>query len=489
MKQIHLIFGAAGFIGTNLVNYLKFNDDNTNFILVDKRRICNTIIDDKNFINVTKRECLDQCLENKDYSFIFDLCNLDNLNEFILDPISLILNNIKEEFSLNIWWLPSIVGVNNFSDENSINYNKAYYKLKLQKLLNEAGINSLNFFINVKQTDAIKNFSNIKFNFTSTSELYGNIAKNSPAYLYTDYIMEYISIDNFKGIRNQYVLSKLMMEMELKNIQELLDDDLSKDITINIFRLFNIFGVHQDDEKGIVAKTIHQLLNSESNILHFDYSTAKRTYTDLISLFEGFMNSSNYLVKPVVLAYSKDDNAINGYHLIEKICKYYLFIRYMVSESNFDSTEFEKIFEKCKWNESDPNINLAMLLHNILYEYFKKDECSIELSEKKFIFNKLYSFFLNNEKTGDILNLQINENYLDTKIVSYKNENSNKNILDINELNLSDIKYFHFNHITIKDEISDRSIYGVQNTNLKQFDNSLFITILLEILKKDINES
>ena len=96
MKQIHLIFGAAGFIGTNLVNYLKFNDDNTNFILVDKRRICNTIIDDKNFINVTKRECLDQCLENKDYSFIFDLCNLDNLNEFILDPISLILNNIKD---------------------------------------------------------------------------------------------------------------------------------------------------------------------------------------------------------------------------------------------------------------------------------------------------------------------------------------------------------------------------------------------------------
>lgn len=225
-KVVNIVIGGAGFIGTHLIHKLKKEGELA--FSIDKEEF--------NF----KKEKTD---------FIIDV--LDAPSHFISNCfLSFIRNyNSKEDYEwhVKVWHCSSIVGV-------------VAYKTEENELLNQCIKMNCNIYSGMTILDKYfkNNYSSgssISLFFLSTSELYGNgndgiIDENTP-----------VSLNTFIGQRNFYVLQKYFAELQYKTLNQI------SNINVKVFRLFNIIGVGQRKEAGVIPKVISQMLSKKDELI------------------------------------------------------------------------------------------------------------------------------------------------------------------------------------------------------------------------------
>lgn len=222
-NTLNIVIGGAGFIGTHLIDKLKREGEFTVSIDKEEYNFRKEPTDFMTNLLTTNRYFLKNCF-----------------NTVVQDNPNIIFDNIK------IWHCASVVGVAAFSNEEDNNL--LNYGVTLNTIVKDA-IVELKNYLNKNFEDKSRKISLV---FLSTSELYGNgndgiITEKSP-----------VVLDTFKGIRNYYVLQKHFAELQYKSLSEV------ENIPLKIFRLFNVIGVGQRKEAGVVPKIIDQLLSDQT---------------------------------------------------------------------------------------------------------------------------------------------------------------------------------------------------------------------------------
>ena len=274
-KVVNIVIGGAGFIGTHLIHKLKKEGELA--FSIDKEEF--------NF----KKERTD---------FIIDILDADK--KFLADCFSSYTRNFNGQITgtIKVWHCSSVVGV-------------VAYKTEDTELLNKSiSMNSKIFESMVyleKYTKSLFFHVNISLNFLSTSELYGNgdegiIDENTP-----------VSLNTFSGFRNFYVLQKYFAELQYKSLSQITN------IQVKVFRLFNVVGVGQRKEAGVIPKIINQMLSEKEELimvkpddsygrsyLPVDYAVSQLYDLSIYSsnfienIFSGFYISDNDLIKLIV---------------------------------------------------------------------------------------------------------------------------------------------------------------------------------------------
>ena len=243
VKNLYVLFGGTGFIGTNIFNQLLHDD--TYFLVVDRES-------NIRFINDMPEE-LKRHVTN--YNHHLDFTNDDGykyvettIKNFINETIKVEDPSDRFEWNITFIHLASTVGVEwnvsgNFRSEMRITQNIIQI---IKDLL--VDVNDL--------------FKKINICYTSTSELFG---ENSHK------ISNHLSIEKQEDLfdlsclyspkfaeRSEYIYQKYIGERLFKSLQTQLD--MYSGIHIFILRLFNIIGPFQYTNKGVFSKFIVELI-------------------------------------------------------------------------------------------------------------------------------------------------------------------------------------------------------------------------------------
>ena len=233
MKQIHLLIGGAGFIGSALAK--KFDS-----IIIDKKRNNDVIF---NF-------------EKTDNNSIKKLAQLIGSK---IDPNSII---IVQHLACNL-------GVENVINSENYIFND-----------NIMNLNIRNFLIELQKIIADKRSKIDQFLYYSTSEVYGEQSVMMPN---SNYIIPSIIKDTWR--RNRYAVSKINNEFLWKEYC------ISNNIEYKIIRPFNVTGPYQSKD-FVIPKMLNSAIK-ENKIIIYGKGDQKRTFTDI----RDFVESIDYIIK------------------------------------------------------------------------------------------------------------------------------------------------------------------------------------------------
>ena len=232
MKQIHLLIGGAGFIGSALAKKFKS-------IVIDKKR-------------------------NKDIVFNFEKTD----NNSIKKLAQIIGSKIEPNSKIIVHHLACNLGVENVINSESYVYNDNLMNLNIQKFIFEL------------QKIIVDNGSKIDhFLYYSTSEVYGEQSIMMPN---SNYIIPSIIKNTWR--RNRYAVSKINNEFLWKEYC------INNNIMYRIIRPFNVTGPYQSKD-FVIPKMINSAIK-ENRIIIYGKGDQKRTFTDI----RDFVEAINYII-------------------------------------------------------------------------------------------------------------------------------------------------------------------------------------------------
>lgn len=225
-RTLMFLIGGAGFIGKHIIEVFN-HDEKIDIVVIDK---------EEQIEDLKKTELVND--RSKLISLDLNDSSLSKAIDERTGPQNGLINfeNYKD---VNIFHLASPVGVVNhnvstFYDAMDINQNVFIFARWL-----------------IHETDA-----NLRFWYTSSSELYGNIGNIGDNKMYTANIKLNTFYDiNQKsgGFRSDYIYQKFLGEQLFKQLND--------KYTVRILRLFNIIGKHQDPVKGVFGKFIRDIID------------------------------------------------------------------------------------------------------------------------------------------------------------------------------------------------------------------------------------
>lgn len=267
IKDVYIVTGGAGFIGSNLIKKIIFNtiQIETYILCIDKKSVADarkTLGMDLKNDPTRKNEYI---YNNQENLFYMELdMKIENNVSMILEGAKLFLAStlLAKKTRIHLIHCASPVGVNlhnGSEDLFDIGYDMSKVVLRM--------IDSIKRYF----PDYIINLS-----FMSTSEIYGDIVikdkdereqfQNNRSY---NYYNKYLK-SHFTGARGSYVRQKIASELLFIGIE---------DINVKIYRLFNVFGSNQDKANGVVPLFIDKLLSNKDEVLTFSKNV--RTYTPI----------------------------------------------------------------------------------------------------------------------------------------------------------------------------------------------------------------
>ena len=267
-KNLYVLFGGSGFIGTNLFNRLLHED--TYFLVVDKESKLR-------FFNNINNELKEHVTS---YHHHLDFTNESGFKYLHLALTNFIENTIitedpEDKFNWNLTFvhLASTVGVvnnisGNFGAEMRITQNIIYSIKHIVKEYNEW-------------------FERINICYTSTSELFGENSHKFHNGLNLEQQEELFDLTCLYSPkyseRSEYIYQKYIGERLFKNLNKYFDDSGIK-VQVFILRLFNIVGPYQDTDKGVFSKFVVDIIRGKSCIC----SDSIRRYVPIEALSDFF---------------------------------------------------------------------------------------------------------------------------------------------------------------------------------------------------------
>lgn len=224
-RTLMFLIGGAGFIGKHIIEVFN-NDEKIDIVVIDR---------EEQIEDLKKTELVN------DRSKLISLDLTDSSLSRAIDertgPQKGLINfeNYKD---VNIFHLASPVGVVNhnvstFYDAMDINQNVFLFARHL-----------------IHETNA-----NLRFWYTSSSELYGDIDDNK-MYAANIKLNTFYDINQKSGgFRSDYIYQKFLGEQLFKQLND--------KYTVRIMRLFNIVGKHQDPVKGVFGKFIRDIIDDK----------------------------------------------------------------------------------------------------------------------------------------------------------------------------------------------------------------------------------
>ena len=267
-KNLYVLFGGAGFIGTNIFNRLLHPD--TYFLVIDRES------------KVRFNDDVPEELKNQVTSYHQHLDFIDNGGfKFAIDLISRFIENTinQEDPSDKFIWtitfvhLASTVGVTNniggnFGAEIRISQNIIYIIKEILEIYSSL-------------------FDRVNVCYTSTSELFGEISHNFPKHLTLEKQEELFDLTCLYSPkyseRSEYIYQKYIGEKLFKNLNIQLDEFCSN-THVFILRLFNIIGPFQDTDKGVFSKFVGDIIQGNVS----KCSTSIRRYVPVTTVTDFF---------------------------------------------------------------------------------------------------------------------------------------------------------------------------------------------------------
>lgn len=259
-RTLMFLIGGAGFIGKHIIEVFN-HDEKIDIVVIDK---------EEQIEDLKKTELVND--RSKLISLDLNDSSLSKAIDERTGPQNGLINfeNYKD---VNIFHLASPVGVVNhnvstFYDAMDINQNVFIFARWL-----------------IHETDA-----NLRFWYTSSSELYGNIGNIDDNKMYTANIKLNTFYDiNQKsgGFRSDYIYQKILAEELFSQLNDI--------YTVKIMRLFNIVGKHQDPSKGVFNKFIKDIVDDKQVVC----SKSIRCYTKVSILMDYIRNNLNSISNDV----------------------------------------------------------------------------------------------------------------------------------------------------------------------------------------------
>ena len=249
-EELFIIFGGAGFIGRHLIDLINNRDcgrnGNAKILIMDTSEAIKNFRLEKvpnvlsNAINLYEDSLQKDCFTEKGDA------------------------RLEGHFSeINVFNFASPVGVQNHQDPT-------FYKAM--------AINQNIYLFCRLLAGQFSSKSKLKFWFTSSSEIYGNIWSNKSGVYDKNISLNqfYDPTKDFGGFRSDYIYQKVLGEELFKN--------LNNNFSVFIYRLFNVVGEYQDPTKGVFPKFIKNILNNELCLV----TEGVRTYTPYTVLMDQF---------------------------------------------------------------------------------------------------------------------------------------------------------------------------------------------------------
>ena len=260
VKNLYVLFGGAGFIGTNIFNRLVHDD--TYFLIIDRK--CKPKFIDN--LPSELREHINfwhQHLDSTD-SGGFKYVD-DEISSFIEDTKYKVDKYDRFDWNITFIHLASTVGVTNnisgnFGTEMRITQNIIQIiKNVLDKRLDW--------------------FERINICYTSTSELFGENSHKLDNNLNPDQQEELIDLTCLYSPkfseRSEYIYQKFLGEKLFKNLWSYYNKH--DNVRVFVLRLFNIVGPFQDADKGVFSKFVMDIVRGKPSVC----STSIRRYVPI----------------------------------------------------------------------------------------------------------------------------------------------------------------------------------------------------------------
>lgn len=247
-KNLYVLFGGNGFIGTNIYNQLLHAD--TYFLVIDRESKLRFIDEVPEIL----KEHVNSYHHHLDFT---DSEGFKYLNKAITYFITSTITkeDLKDKFNWNLTFvhLASTVGVvnnisGNFGAEMRITQNIIYSIKHIVKEYNEW-------------------FEKINICYTSTSELFGENSHKFHSGLNLDQQEDLFDLTCLYSPkyseRSEYIYQKYIGERLFKNLNRYFDDSGIK-VQVFILRLFNIVGPYQDTDKGVFSKFVVDIIRGKA---------------------------------------------------------------------------------------------------------------------------------------------------------------------------------------------------------------------------------
>lgn len=249
-KNLYVLFGGAGFIGTNIYNRLLHPD--TYFLVIDREskiRFVDDVPEElKNHVN--------------SYHNHLDFTDSDGF-KYLYKAVSYFIENTinqedpSDKFKWNITFvhLASTVGVTNniggnFGAEMRITQNIIHH---IKEIMEEYS----NWF------------ERVNICYTSTSELFGESSHKFHKYLNLEEQEDLFDLTCLYSPkyseRSEYIYQKYIGEKLFKNLNLQLNEFCSN-THVFILRLFNIIGPFQDTDKGVFSKFVVDIIRGKGSL-------------------------------------------------------------------------------------------------------------------------------------------------------------------------------------------------------------------------------
>ena len=246
-KNLYVLFGGSGFIGTNIYNRLLHPD--TYFLVIDRESKIR-------FIDDIPEELKKHVTS---YHQHLDFTDSDGFKYLHIAVSNFIENTINKEdpsdkFNWNITFvhLASTVGVTN----NIVGNFAAEMRI------------SQNIIQSIKEImEEYSNwFDRVNVCYTSTSELFGENSHKFHKYLILEQQEELFDLTRLYSPkyseRSEYIYQKYIGEKLFKNLNTQLNEFCSN-THVFILRLFNIIGPFQDIDKGVFSKFVVNIIQGK----------------------------------------------------------------------------------------------------------------------------------------------------------------------------------------------------------------------------------
>ena len=261
VKNMYVLFGGAGFIGTNIFNRL-VNDD-TYFLIIDRE--CKPKFIDN--LPTELREHINFWHQHLDFTDSGGFKYVDEeIFSFIKDTRYKADEHDKFDWTITFIHLASTVGVTNnisgnFGAEMRITQNI------IQIIKNILDKRTMNLFIR------------INICYTSTSELFGEnshkLTDNSPD-VYQEDLIDLTCLYSPKfAERSEYIYQKFLGEKLFRNLWSYFNKH--NNVRVFVLRLFNIVGPFQDTDKGVFSKFVMDIVRGKPSVC----STSIRRYVPI----------------------------------------------------------------------------------------------------------------------------------------------------------------------------------------------------------------